>query len=247
MATAGMPRATTATGSAAPTVERVLTLVTPQRAPLATQSVARFGDGHLVLHHGSIIQRYGSGVLLAEHQLEEGVLHHPNDCARDGDQLWVCDTGGDEPLLKLLDLASMRVEREIRPWFPGWRLASISLADEASQWWVFAEAVPIEERTRVLVARVDVEARTTLEQFEVLTDQFYVQGCSAADGRLYIGMNNGDVVMSKFLVVDIDSRRTVDTIVVDDFGESEGVDVRTVDGRVELTTATGPIVHRITW
>lgn len=218
-------------------LERILSIPAPRDAPATTQSVSVTDDEILILHDDSVIQRLDRMGELRESRLRAGALIHPNDCVRSGAVLWVCDTGEPSPVVKVVDLHALAVVDIIDLQAEGWRIASLDLDGNDGLWCVSVQARPVEARNTILVSYLDLARRELRPEFTVPTDQYYVQGCTEVDGELFIGVNNGDVRDSRILRVDLGRGDIVETILLEDFGESEGLDAKVVDGRLELYTA----------
>jgi len=219
----------------------------PSTANFGTQSVAFDSGRYYVLHNDSIIQKYSKSGLESELTLTTGSLIHPNDSQFYDGILWVCDTGGGTvaPSIKKVDLASASVVATYFPGKTGWRIAGVTLESDQSFFVVAVQDLPVAQRTELLIQRYDYSTQSVLSEFQIPTDQYYVQGCTLVGRRLYITMNNGNVSLSKFVNVNLDNASVEDVLVVDDFGEAEGLDSIWLDGRLNLITALKQGVFRI--
>lgn len=222
-------------------MRKLFDIVPPSLGDNNVQSLCRFGDGWILLHHGSILQVYERGQLIREARVD-GELFHPNDCVVVGAEILVCD-GGEQPALKWLDPVSSRM-REVLPIFtPGWRLASVSRESDGGFVTVSAEDIEPAHRDRVLVSRYAVDW-TLVESFTVPVDSRYSQGCTVVGTCLYLNNNDGVTATSaRFIRVDLSDHTRIGTFTIEDIGETEGLDTVWLDQDPFFVTALRDAVY----
>lgn len=230
-------------------IEKILDLDQPSQAGAVVQSATPFGDGYLVLHHGSVLRRYSPSSMVEEVALVGGTLEHPNDCQIIGDDLWVVDTGTSAPdvtpLIKIVDLNHQRVVREINPALPGWRIAAISASAPGLVWLVAVQDISKQDRDTILLLEMHTEDERIARRITVPVDQYYVQGCALNGRELNIVVNNGRSPISKILRVDLEAQQITEVIVAPQIGELEGLNLDSAGQRPSLISAVRTALLRI--
>lgn len=206
-------------------LEKLFDIVPPRHGVDNVQSVCRYGATWLVFHHGSVMQVYGDDGRLEREVRVEGGLIHPNDCAVLGEEVIVCDAGEPTPVLKRVDPLRGSVEEVYPTEVPGWRLASVACDPDGGIVTVAAEDIPLEERSRVLVSRHESAGADAGHRFTVPSAHTYSQGCTIMGSFLYLNANDGITSdEARVTAIDLRSGAVVDSLHIEHFGETEGLD-----------------------
>ncbi|GAA5153037.1 hypothetical protein GCM10025768_22120 [Microbacterium pseudoresistens] len=225
--------------------EKQFDLVAPERGPDNVQSVCRDGASWLVFHHGSVMQVYADGRLIRETVIA-GELVHPNDSAIRGDEVIVCDAGTPTPVIKRVDAASARVTEVYPIEHPGWRLASVAIDEDGLLVTVSAEDIALDRRYRLLINRYDSRTLRPVQTFTCRTEDTYSQGCTIIGSRLYLNTNDGAAADdARITAVDLGEERSMEAVLLEGVGETEGLDAVAVDGGHCLATVFRRAVHLV--
>ncbi|MDF9827203.1 hypothetical protein M2447_001292 [Ereboglobus sp. PH5-10] len=226
---------------------KVLDIPEPAIGKNNVQSVGFYGEKYYVFHHGSIVQEFAGGAFKREYKIKNGRLFHPNDACFHNDQLWICDTGDTDepPSIKRVDIATMSVVETLIINKPGWRTASVAFESDTVLYCCQVEAIDKTTRKRFLVRKYDRAAKKVLQEWYFPLDQYYVQGCALDGKHLYVTTNNGARPCSKFRKLNLAQSMVEEVVVFDTFGESEGLQVLRIGGRLNILTAKKGGVYRI--
>ncbi|MGB3376529.1 MAG: hypothetical protein WBA87_15490 [Microbacterium sp.] len=227
-------------------MEKLFDIVPPRHGVDNVQSVCRYGASWLVFHHGSIMQVYGNdGELVREVRIEGGLIH-PNDCTVLGEEVIVCDAGEPTPVLKRVDPLHGSVKEVYPINIPGWRLASVASDRGGGIVTVAVEDISLEERSRVLVSRYEPAALKTTHSFTLPSGHTYSQGCTIIGSFLYLNANDGVTAdEARITVIDLRSEEPVDSLHIDRFGETEGLDGVWIGREPGLVTALRRAVYLV--
>ncbi len=226
-------------------LEKLFDIVPPERGPNNIQSLCRYGSSWLLFHHGSTMQVYAGGELVRE-VLIEGELVHPNDSAVRGDEIIVCDAGVTPPVIKRVDPEAARVSEVYPIEIPGWRIASVAIDRDGNLLTVAVEDIALEERSQLLIRRYDPKSLEILQSFRCPTEDTYSQGCTVIGSFLYLNNNDGGAATTaRVIAIDLRSEERIDSLLIDQFGETEGLDGVWADRTPHLATALRGAVYLV--
>jgi hypothetical protein len=218
---------------------KILDVPVPAIGKHDLQSSGFYNGRYYVFHSHSIVQVFIRNGLEKEYKIRDGSLVHPNDAHFYKDTLWICDTNdaSTPPIVKKLDIASMSVVGTHDVNKPDWRTAAVSIESDSTLYAVAVENIPVKERHQFLVRKYDYVSKTVLNEMLFPFDQYYVQGCTLAANHLYVTTNNGGHAKTgKFIDINLETNTIVDTIIFENFGESEGLHTLWVNDQLNLLT-----------
>jgi hypothetical protein len=227
-------------------MHEVLDILAPGLGHGNVQSICWHASSWIVLHNGSIMQRYQGGELVSEKLVTGGGLIHPNDVASHGENLLVCDAGASPPVIKLVDPVGAKVLDVWTIGTQGWRTASVALDQDDRILTVAVQDLPVAQRTRLLVSIHDSSTGELIDSFRCPTERAYSQGCTVIGSHMYLNTNDGELSDSATVLdVDLTTRACVDRLEIEKFVETEGLDGVWLESRPHLVTATRTAAYAI--
>lgn len=200
------------------------------------QSLCFIGRRTFVLCNGSRIELYDDGVFASQRTVAGGEVSHPNDSTVHDGLILVCDTGPYHSAVTRVDPDRLSVIDSRIVANEGSKLAAIDVSPSGI-WTAWVQRRPLTERKGVRIAALGADLFETGQAFIIPTERYYVQGCTVIGDTLYLGMNDGATTRSDILIIDLHTGSVTDTVVLEPFGESEGLSHLHRDGSIFLTTA----------